>query len=476
MTDAPLWTLSASDLSALLEAGTLTPVDLLDTFEDRYARLNALINAFASLDPKGARAAAEASAERQRHGTRLGPLDGVPISVKDNLYVAGLPAEWGSRLFAGHVPERDDICIERLRAAGVVIVGKSATAEFALSGRTETDVLGTTRNPYDLSLTPGGSSGGAVASVAAGLLPLGLGTDAGGSIRLPASYAGLVGLRPSNGRIPRRHGFPPMVLDFQAIGLVARTVADVELLFSILSGPDRRDPASCLASSAAGDTGERLRLGWFDVVGGEVPDDAVRASLEEALRVLSGLGHQVVRCDPPFEVARLRSIWETLSSVGAARVARRFPAWEGQITKPLAAIVGRGLARSGADYVDALDLLQTFRADVSAAWGDYDALVIPTGAAPAWPVALEHPAVIGGRAGSGGTQSMFCGWVNAAGYAGLSVPGTPHPDGRPIGVQFVARAGEDEMLLRLGRMYENAAPWRERWPALTQSTVPTSGE
>ena len=133
-------------------------------------------------------------------------------------------------MLKGFVPERDDVCVERLRAAGAVIIGKTTTPEFALSGRTENLATGTTRNPWDPRLTPGGSSGGAVAAVAAGMVPLAIGTDAGGSTRIPASYTGLVGLRPSNGRIPRCYGFPPMALDFQAIGVITRTMRDLELM------------------------------------------------------------------------------------------------------------------------------------------------------------------------------------------------------------------------------------------------------
>jgi aspartyl-tRNA(Asn)/glutamyl-tRNA(Gln) amidotransferase subunit A len=137
------------------------------------------------------------------------------------------------------------------------------------------------------------------------------------------------------------------------------------------------------------------------------------------------------------------------------------------VTEPLAAIVERGAKRMASEYVEALDLLQEFRAQTSSNWGHYDILVLPTAAGPAFPVELEHPAVIGGRAGSGGIQGMFCGWVNAVGYSGLSIPGTPHPDGRPIGIQLVAKPGGDEMLIALAKSLEAEAPWEHRWPRLS---------
>src|SRR5262245_20732997 len=242
------WREDATGLTALLNTGRTTPIELLDIYLERCERLGPALNPFTLLDRTGATAAAQAAADRQKAGRRLGPLDGIPVLIKDNLYVAGLPAEWGSLMLKGFVPERNDICVERLLARGAVILGKTTTPEFALSGRTENKVTGTTRNPWDPRLTPGGSSGGAVAAVAAGLAPLAIGTDAGGSTRMPASYTGLVGLRPSNGRVPRRYGFPPMAIDFQAIGLITRTVRDLTLLFSTVAGPDVRDPISLATS------------------------------------------------------------------------------------------------------------------------------------------------------------------------------------------------------------------------------------
>lgn len=466
MSTVPLWQRGVTELSDLLDAGEVSPPDLLDSFLERYEALNDRLNAFAVLDPEGARRSAEAARERQRSRRRLGPLDGIPLSIKDNLFVAGLPARWGSLLFRDHVPQRDDICVERLRSAGAVIVGKSATAEFALSGRMETITVGTTRNPWDMTLTPGGSSGGAVASVAAGLTPIALGTDAGGSIRMPASYTGLVGLRPSNGRIPRRHGFPPMVLDFQSIGLVARSVADCSLLFDALQGPDARDPVSVVIGRRE-TLGRPLRIGWFDEVAGDRPDDEVRASLHHCLWGIRELGHLVEPCLPPYDVALLRDIWDVLSSLGAARVARHHPDWQARVTEPLRRIIERGMGRSVFDYAEAIDRLQSFRAETSARWGEFDVLVTPTAAAPAFPTDMEHPETIGDKLGSGAVQGMYCGWVNALGFSAMSIPGRPHPDGRPIGIQLVTRAGGDEMILQLGAELERLEPWRERWPLMS---------
>ncbi|AVF04350.1 MULTISPECIES: amidase [Devosia] len=469
MTSDPIWRRDATGLSDLLALGEISPSQVLDVYLARIKALEPRLNAFAHLDIEGARVAAASADERQQRGERLGPLDGIPVVIKDNLYVAGQPASWGSHLFADFVPEQDDICVARLRAAGAVIIGKTNTPEFALSGHTTSPRFGTTRSPWDTSLTPGGSSGGAAAAVSAGLVPVAIGTDAGGSIRTPAAYTGLLGLRPANGRVPRRHGFPPMAIDFQAIGLLARTTRDIALLLDVMGGSDPRDPVSMLVPPMADVPRAALRIGWFDQVGDERSDPEVAASLAAVLEQIGGLGHAVRQVSPPFDLAQLRSVWPLLSAAGVARVARRDPQWREKLSPAMAELAEKGLALPAADYVDALDRLQTFRADASAQWGEYDLLVTPTTPAPAWPVDQDAPALIGGRPGNGDTQGMFCGWVNAMGFAGLSMPGPAHSDGRPIGIQLVARPPGDRLIVRMAADLERLTAWHDCWPALAMS-------
>jgi aspartyl-tRNA(Asn)/glutamyl-tRNA(Gln) amidotransferase subunit A len=461
-----IWQQDATALSALLDAHETTPLQLLEQALARLDALEPVLNAFTHVDRDGALAAATAATARQAAGTRIGPLDGIPVSVKDNIFVAGLPAQWGSLLFRDHIPDRDDICVERLRAAGAVIVGKTTTPELAMLGRTDSRLSGITRSPWDPALTPGGSSGGASASVAAGITPLAIGTDMGGSTRLPAAYTGLLGMRPSTGRIPRRFGFPATAIDFQVIGPFARTMRDMRLLYDVLAGPDPRDPYS---QRFAPDPDVRprrgFRIGWFTAIGDEGATPEVAASVAAAAAGLAGANCEVAPVSAPFDLGALRAFHAVLTAAAAARIVVRFPdRWRAETCDNVRAAAERGLAISAPDYVNALDALAAWRADVTTTWGDYDALICPTAAAPAWRAEDEAPPGL-----TPATQGMFGAWINAAGLPGISVPGQPHPDGRPIGVQVVAPFGHDAVVLEIAQRLETLAPWADRWPALASA-------
>ena len=307
------------------------------------------------------------------------------------------------------------------------------------------------------------SSGGASASVAAGITPLAIGTDMGGSTRLPAAYTGLVGMRPSTGRIPRRFGFPATAIDFQVIGPFARTMRDMRLLYGVLAGPDPRDPYSQRFPPAPDvAAGRHLRIGWFTAVGDESATSEVAASVTTAVHALAGATCAVTPVPAPFDLAALRTFHATLTAAAAARIVGRFPdRWRAETCDNVRAAAERGLTISAGAYVEALDALAAWRSDVTTAWGDYDALILPTAAAPAWRAEDDAPPGL-----TPARQGMFGAWVNAAGLPGISVPGQPHPDGPPIGVQIVAPFGHDAVVLEIAQRLETLAPWADRWPTL----------
>lgn len=437
--------LGVGDLNRLLESGEASAVALTEHALASCEALADSVNAFAHLDYDGALAAARASDVRRAQGERVGPLDGIPVTVKDNLFVRGLPAEWGSKLYRNHVPAFDDIPIERLRAAGTVIIGKTTTPEFSLGGRTSNLIQGTTRNPLDLRLTPGGSSGGAAASVAAGLVPIAIGTDAGGSIRMPASYTNLFGLRPSNGRVPRLRGFPPLALDYQVIGLLAHRLHDLRLLLTVLQAPDPRDP---LSFSRPDPAPVRRKIGWFNTVPGELVDPQVAARTEAAAECLRYAGWTVMERELPCGLDLIRSTWTTLTAVSVSRVVARYDGpWEALVSDSMRSLAERGMRITTHQYAQALDDLTTIRQSISEKWGNIDVFLTPTAASPAWPVEYAYPPEIAGKPGHAAAQSIFANWVNAAGLPAINVPAEPHTDGRAIGVQVVGRFGQDETVL-----------------------------
>ena len=226
----PWWQLDACALGVAYKDGAATPLQVLESQLQRLEAVQVKVNAMAWVDADGARRAAEASTARWRAGQPLSALDGVPLTVKDNIPVAGLPCRWGSQLYKDHVPERDESPVARLRAAGAVFLGKTTVPEFTLQGYTNSPLTGLTRNPWDPTLTPGGSSGGAVAALAAGVGALALGTDGGGSIRIPASCNGLVGLKPTRGRLPLDRE-TRMPLQIVANGVLTRSVRDTAAFY-----------------------------------------------------------------------------------------------------------------------------------------------------------------------------------------------------------------------------------------------------
>ena len=469
---------SATSLSRLLARREISAADLVEHFLAARERLDPLLNAIVAFDPAAARLQARLADERIAAGCRLGPLDGIPVTVKDNIHVAGLPATWGSRLYQDFAPPHDDVGIARLRAAGANIVAKTNTPEFALAASTDNLVFGATRNPWNPQLTPGGSSGGAVAALAAGMAPLAIGTDAGGSIRRPAAYAGVVGFRPSTGRIPRAHGFPALAQDFQVVAPAARTVDDVYLLFRAMAGPDRRDHASLAFADASlpADLEQpplpRARIRLVLSAGSEPVDPQVRASVQAAACSLAALGHHVEEGPLPYDLAQVERAWATLSTAGLARVVARHDRWQERVHPASRAAAERGLRVSTFEYIDALAAVQDLRAAMAAFFDTADFLLTPTSGSLPWPLGDPYPRLIAGREAGPRAAAPFATFVNAAALPAVSLPATPSAEGLPIGMQLVARYGADVQLLRLSREFEEAAPWADRWPPLPSPRDP----
>jgi aspartyl-tRNA(Asn)/glutamyl-tRNA(Gln) amidotransferase subunit A len=451
----PLWMLSATELSVAYGNG-LRPTDVVEATLDRIDEVNPALNAIVTLDADGARRAAEASTQRWRAGNSAGPLDGVPISIKDNILVADLRATWGSRLYADFIPTTDELPVQRLRDGGAVILGKTNVPEFTVHGFTHNRLFGTTGNPWNTALTPGGSSGGAVAAVSTGLGAIALCTDGGGSIRRPAAHTGLIGLKPSRGMVPRGKGFPAILGDFEVIGPVARCIDDILLAMDVIAGPKWRETQSAPSPASA-------RIAYAPTFGDAPVDPLIRNALGKTIEHLRLGGHLVTTIQPFTLAAPLDNIWPVISQTGVAWLLSQHADWRHLVAPEIAdmAIAGAGLAAQ--DYLAALDAISAMRPAFEALFEQYDFLVAPTTAAMPWPARETHPSTIDGKAVGPRGHAVFTPVANALGLPAISLPCPVETGAMPIGFQVFASWDRDRPLLDFAQACERRLG-RYQWP------------
>jgi amidase len=472
-----LLTRPASELAGLVKGGEVSSRELTEASLERIEALEPELNAFVHLDPDGALAAAdaiEASDER--------PFAGVPIAIKDTAAVAGMPHRLGSDMFGDFVAPQDAFVVRRLREAGFVFVGKTSLPEFGILPVTEPRRFGPTRNPWDLDRTPGGSSGGAAAAVAAGMVPLAHGSDGGGSIRIPAACCGLVGLKPSRGRISRgpEQGDDLLVQD----GVLTRTVADTAALLDVMAGYEPGDatwappPAEPFARSAAREPG-RLRIGVTTVPAIDAPiDPACEQAAREAAELLGSLGHEVEEIDPPWagqELLRAFTlVFGTPVALGilfGSQVTGREPSAE--LVEPLSWTIWEGVReRDPLDYLLARTRLTAASRAIVALWDEYDAVLTPS--------LGQRPVRIGEIDSCSdapwedfhrsGQFTPYTALYNVTGQPAISLPLFHGDDGLPLGVMLGGRPAGEGPLLALAAQLEAAAPWADRQPPQRAST------
>jgi aspartyl-tRNA(Asn)/glutamyl-tRNA(Gln) amidotransferase subunit A len=431
--------------------------------------VNARINAVIARRDADFIAEAAAATERFAQGRSLSALDGIPLTVKDSLFTCDLPTTWGTPALKKHQSQHDELAVARSRAAGALIMGKTNVPEFALEGYTANPLFGATRNPWDLRLTPGGSSGGAVAALACGIGPLAIGQDGGGSIRRPASHAGVVGLKPSMGAVPREHVLPSLLLDFEVIGPLARTVTDTRLLFDVMRGPAAVDRASLAAAGAAERARKRappLRILYVERFGSAPLDPQIAHSVRSAVRHLEGLGHKVETGSLPLDLDFYAEAWPQIGQVGLARLFEHHPQWGALASSKYQAMAGQGRSIGAARLWQIVEQVKLLRRESVALFEAHDVIVMPSAAALPWPAEDAYPPEIDGQQVGPRGHAVYTGWVNAAGLPALALPCTPSREGLPIGMQVIGPYGADAMLLDLGEAFEVAQPWAQRWPQL----------
>jgi len=459
------WRFDTNQLTLGYANGDFTPPEVLQSCLARAESCQPSLNAMVAWDRDGAMRAAEASGQRWRRAAPLSHLDGVPMTVKDNLHVAGLPTSWGSRLLRGYVADKDEEPVARLRASGALLFGKTNLPEFAMQGYTANDVFGATRNPWNPALTPGGSSGGAAAAVASGCGPLALATDGGGSIRRPASHCGLVGLKPSAGVVPRSGGLPGIFLDFEVAGGLGRSVEDVARLLSVLCAADLSAPAPSHA-----------RILFMPQFGAHPVDPDIAHSVNQAALGLVTLGHHVEAGPSLDAFESINEVWPDLSRAGLAWMQASIARWRefqppgstpldfNLCGKTAQDTLAGGRAMTAADMFEVMYRVQTLGQQLKACFARCDFIMTPATAALPWRVGQDHPHEIDGKAVGPRGHAVFTAFANAAGLPAVALP-TGLPNGLPAGMQLVGPKGSDAALLALSRQYEAAYPWSHRWPS-----------
>jgi amidase len=467
MSDDELWRWSATRLAAAIRAREVTCMEVMEAHLRRVEAVNPALNAIVTLDADLAMREADVA---DRADGALGPLHGLPIAIKDLEDTASMRTTYGSPIFRDHVPTEDSLVVARLRRAGAIVIGKTNTPEFGAGSQTFNPVFGPTRNPYDLARTPGGSSGGAAAAVAARMVPFADGSDLGASIRNPASFCNLVGLRPSAGRVPEvasAFAWNPMSVH----GPLARSVEDAALLLRSMAGPDPRAPLSLddppeTFVLGAGSDPRGARIAWSRNLGDLPVDAEVTAVLEDHREALEAMGCVVEEVEPDLTAAD--EAFEVLRAVAFAHAFAALLETRGDELKATVAWNTRvGLSLTGARVAGALALQTEMFHRMRTLLERYDALALPVSQVAPFPVEREWVGEIAGvTMGSYLEWMRSCSRITMTAHPALSIPAGFTPRGLPVGLQLVGRHRGELALLRLAAGIEQATTVGRRAPDL----------
>ncbi|MGI3776776.1 MAG: amidase [Janthinobacterium lividum] len=458
----------AATLAALIRTGRLSSREVVQAHLDRVAAVNPGINAIVTLMAEDALRAADAADDALARGAVPGPLHGVPFSIKDALDTAGVPTQRGSRLFAGYVPAEDATAVARFRAAGGIPLMKTNLPEFSAWTETDNLVTGRTNNPWNLDRTPGGSSGGESAAIAAGMSPIGIGSDVAISVRGPAAFTGIAALKATQGRVPYTGHYPSVTRRWWHVGAMARTVGDVALGYSILKGPDGRDPYAIhprdADAGAARIAGRPLRIGWVSEAAFGPVDPEITAAVASAAARLADLGHDVEQVALPFLGDPLGSLMtliygEIVPSIKALAAGR-----EDRLHSVGAGIVGMA-DPTLADFLAAEAQGERLRSAFAGFFETCDVLLTPVTPMTATPHGAQE-LVVDGTAVSWTHVMAATSPFNLTGLPALSVPYGLSSEGLPIGIQLVGKWLDEDTLLRLGALLERKGGLGDRRPQL----------
>ena len=475
MVDEELAFAPATDLLKLIATKQVSPVELTELYFNRIDRLDSSLNSYLTLTHDEALTSARAAEKALVNGDELGTLHGLPISIKDSQMTKGVPTTSGSLVFKNRIPKRDAAAVERVRDAGAIVLGKTNLPEFGLVGSCENLLGGPGRNPWDTERTPGGSSGGAAAAMAACLCPLATGGDGGGSIRIPASFCGIYGIKPTQGRVSGYDGLegPAMHNIFSQQGPLSRTVRDSALLLQVMAGHDPRDPTSLREAppdfvAAVDKDINGLRIAWSPDYGFAAVDPEVLEVTSRAAGVFEEMG---CRVDDPGLV--IHSPYDAYGPIYEAHAyashGKYLETHEEQMTDFAKDFIEWGARVTAADYARALGLIDRLKAQMADLFEQYDLLLSPTLSLTAFPVG-EFPEQIAGKPAYPHRYFSFHPFtypINAIGHAAASVPAGFSSDGLPIGLHIVGRKGGEETVIAASAAFERARPWIQHRPPVS---------
>jgi amidase len=461
---------SAIEMSRLIRSGKLSAREALAAHLKQIERVNPNVNAIVTLVPEMAAEAAAKADEMQAHKETLGPLHGLPVAHKDLLETRGIRTTFGSPLYKDHIPTEDDIVVDRMGRAGAIIIGKTNTPEFGAGSQTFNKVFGATHNPYDLTKTCGGSSGGAAVSLACGFAPVVSGSDTGGSLRNPAAFCNVVGFRPSIGRVPNpKAAFAWSTLSTS--GCLGRSVADLAFVLSTIAGPDSRAP---LSIAEPGEHFARpldrsfkgVRVAWFKDLGGVPFDPRVRTIVDGHRKTFESLGCIVEQAEPDFADAetsfRVLRAWNSANAYGA-----QLKDHPDAFKDTLKGEIEEGLRLTGTDLARAESAHGRMWRRFQAFLEKYEYFVLPTTQLPPFDVNTPYPTEIAGVMFTNYIDWMkSCWYISATGNPAASVPGGFTPEGLPVGVQIVGRDKADFTVLQMAHAFEQATGFGKKRPAL----------
>jgi amidase len=462
--------MSAVEMAALIRTKKLSAREALAEHLKQIEHVNPRVNAIVTLVPEMAASSAAKADEMQARGETLGPLHGLPAAHKDLVETRGIRTTFGSLLYKDYIPTENDLIVDRLQRAGVITIGKTNTPEFGAGSQTFNKVFGATHNPYDLTKTCGGSSGGAAVALACGMVPVADGSDTGGSLRNPAAFCNVVGFRPSIGRVPSpKASFAWSTLSTS--GCLGRSVADLAFVLSAVAGPDSRCPLSIqepgeLFARPLDRSFKGARVAWFKDLGGVPFDPRVRAVVDGHRATFESLGCIIEQAEPDFALAetsfRVLRAWNSANTY-AERLHQHPDAFQ----DTLKAEIEQGLRLTGADIARAETAHGQLWRKFQAFLEKYEYFVLPTTQVPAFDVNTPYPAEVAGVKVENYIDWMkSCWYISATGNPAASVPAGFTPEGLPVGLQIVGRHQKDFGVLQLAHAFEHATNYGKKRPSI----------